>query len=174
MNRVGPGGLEPPSRGYQPRILPVEPQADLPNRMGPEGLEPPPPGLKGRRASVTPRPRRRRPAGRAFDLDHRAIPPRSGRPDSNRRSPAPKAGGFPLSYVPSQDSEPVRAAGFEPAFSSTPSSRIARLSHALITEPQAAREGVEPSSPHGKCGVLPVDEQARRSRRQNPSNDEAR
>src|SRR4051812_12049492 len=68
--------------------------------MGSEGVEPPPPGLKGRRATVTPRPRLRSTAGRAFDLVHRASPQWSGRPGSNRRSPAPKAGGLPLSYIP--------------------------------------------------------------------------
>ena len=51
--RVGPGGVEPPSSGYQPSALPL---SYRPSWMGPEGLEPPLPGLKGRCAAVTPQP----------------------------------------------------------------------------------------------------------------------
>lgn len=71
--------------------------------MGPEGFEPPPPGLKGRCAAVTPRPRCSNTAGPAFpSLDHRSH----------------------LLHHPNDKGPRIRAAGFEPAISSSPSLRI--------------------------------------------------
>ena len=70
----------------------------------------------------------------------------SGWPDSNRRSPAPKAGGLPGFPTSRHNRVPtIRAAGFEPAFSSSPSLRIARLSHALL-------RSFESSSSSSPCG----------------------
>ena len=70
--------------------------------MGPEGFEPPPTGLKGRHAAATPRPRAGHLVpGYSFDPDHRISP----RYDFCQR---------------------VRAAGFEPAVSSSPSLRISQ------------------------------------------------
>ena len=131
---VGSGGVEPPSPGYRPGALPLSYKPlRFPLLMGPEGFEPPPSGLKVRRAAATPRPRRFGDRVAMFEPDHREPP--FGRPG------------------------PVRAAGLEPALSSPPDWRIARLSHALIAS--AAREGVEPSSPPGKGGILgPIDERA--------------
>lgn len=68
---IGPGGVEPPSLGYQPSALPLSYKPPRSNHrtpplsrsaMGPEGFEPPLPGLKGRCAAVTPQPQAR-PAG---------------------------------------------------------------------------------------------------------------
>src|SRR5271157_3011874 len=70
--------------------------------MGPEGFEPPPTGLKGRHAAATPRPRAGHYLpGYSFDPDHR-ISPR---------------------YELCQG---IRAAGFEPAVSSSRSLRISQ------------------------------------------------
>ena len=75
--------------------------------MGPEGLEPPPPGLKGRCAAVTPQPR--------------ASPARGMR--LNRR----RIGMTLHLHDPHSDKcHRVRAAGFEPAISSSPSLRISQ------------------------------------------------
>ncbi len=72
--------------------------------MGPEGFEPPPTGLKGRHAAATPRPRLgHHLPGYSFDPGHRISP-------------------FHVS------GQGVRAAGFEPAVSS---SRSLRISQAL-------------------------------------------
>jgi hypothetical protein len=73
--------------------------------MGPEGLEPPPPGLKGRCAAVTPRPRLSSVRGMRLLRADISVPSfttndgltnvrESGRPDSNRRSQAPRACGL--------------------------------------------------------------------------------
>ena len=68
--------------------------------MGPEGFDPPPTGLKGRRAAATPRPRTGHLVpGHAFGPGHRLRPhyisvTELGRPDSNRRSQAPRACGL--------------------------------------------------------------------------------
>lgn len=95
IRRVDPGGVEPPSSGYQPLVLPLNHGSFQFSSMGSEGFEPPPSGLKVRRAAVTPRPRPEWSSGRAFDPGHRSPPSsQSGWPDSNRRSPAPKAGGL--------------------------------------------------------------------------------
>lgn len=99
-SRVGPGGVEPPPPGYQPSVLPLNhgPRSCCP--MGPEGFEPPPTGLKGRRAAATPRPRWKAPGPRFSSIIVHDNTPRfcrcqeSGRPDSNRRSRAPRARGL--------------------------------------------------------------------------------
>ena len=101
--RSAPGELNPSSLAHEAGALTVGPGA-----MGPEGFEPPPTGLKGRHAAATPRPRAGHLVpGHAFGPGHHLGP----RSDFCHR---------------------VRAAGFEPAVSSPPSLRIARLSHALI------------------------------------------
>ena len=68
--------------------------------MGPEGFEPPPTGLKGRCAAVTPRPRTGT-SCRGIRLSQTIVSVlattsvgESGRPDSNRRSQAPRACGL--------------------------------------------------------------------------------
>src|SRR4051794_20680228 len=93
-----PGESNPSSLAYKASALAVELGAlDL---MGPEGFEPPPTGLKGRHATATPRPRAGLLVpGSWFDPVHRVTPPatfvrESGRPDSNRRSQAPRACGL--------------------------------------------------------------------------------
>jgi hypothetical protein len=88
--------------------------------MGPEGFEPPPTGLKGRHAAPTPRPRAGYYLpGYSFDPDHR-ISPR---------------------YVFCQE---IRAAGFEPAVSS---SRSLRISQALPRPGQSCEQPVWESNP---------------------------
>ena len=87
--------------------------------------------------------------GYAFESVVMITPLQSGRPDSNRRSPAPKAGGlpgFPTSrLVFSTATRPrIRTAGFEPAISCSP--RLADY-QAFLRPVAIAREGVEPSSP---------------------------
>jgi hypothetical protein len=57
VQKVGLGGVEPPSGPYKEPALTVELQAQRP--MGPEGFEPTPCELKARCAAVTPRPRTR-------------------------------------------------------------------------------------------------------------------
>src|SRR5947209_7453394 len=88
--------------------------------MGPEGFEPPPTGLKGRHAAATPRPRAGHLVpGYAFDPDHRASP----RYDF---------------------CQTIRAAGFEPAVSS---SRGLRISQAFPRPDRACEQPVWESNP---------------------------
>ena len=104
---VGPGGVEPPFPGYQPGVLPLN--------YGPVGLSPPD-GAGGIRTPTS----------------------RFKRPGCCRYTTAPRVAGKagPIVYQKScaypREKRSVRAAGFEPAVSSPPSLRIARLSHALM------------------------------------------
>ena len=112
---VGAGGVEPLVTRLQGERSHVELGA-----MGPEGFEPPPIGLKGRHATATPRPRAGHDLpGYLFDPDH-SISPR---------------------YELCQR---IRAAGFEPAVSS---SRSLRISQALPHPGHSCEQPVWESNP---------------------------
>ena len=105
-DRVGQGGVEPPSPGYRPGALPL---SDWPSRrvvsaMGSEGVEPPPRGLKGRRAAATPRPRVACSQDRAFSGEHGQPPPFPvGMAGLEPEISWSKAGGFPSLPHPGSD-----------------------------------------------------------------------
>jgi hypothetical protein len=106
---VDPGGLEPPPFGYQPSALPLELQVVgyiTRPRTRAGGIRTPSPRFKRpvcRRYTTTPHQFRGVRLIRVMTTSFARsgfVAVQSGRPESNRRSPAPKAGGMPTFLRP--------------------------------------------------------------------------